>query len=183
MADFEGIIQWILFQEDNKKEPGKIIDLGDGGGLTRLGLTQHWHQIDLPINFFTTMVFKDAVVVAKKVYRIRYWSAIDGDLIASDQVAAPLLSFAINDTPQIAIKTLQAVLEINQDGFMGPRTMAELNSKDPGATANLFRAAWMNFYHNDCELNPDKAQFLSGWIARATFPYPSELVPDIYATI
>ena len=179
MADFSGIVQWLLYIEDDKKEPGKIVNLNDGAGNTRFGLTQRWHQVDLPIDFFTTMAFKDAVIAAKKVYKTRYWNMIDGDLITSDQVAAPLLSFAVNDTPEVAVKTLQSVLDVEQDGIMGPQTLAELNSKDGDITAHLFRAAWINFYQKDCELNSSKAQFLSGWITRATFPYPFA-IPNIY---
>ncbi len=179
MANFEPIVQWLLFQEDDHKVPGKIVNLGDSAGLTRLGITQRWHQTQVPVDFFSTMSFKDAVAAAKIVYKQCYWGFISGDSIA-DAVAAPLLSFAVNDTPKVAIKTLQRVLEVLEDGSIGPKTLAELNSKDPDVTAALFRAAWIDFYHRDVDANPHKAQFLNGWINRAHFPYPSPLVSEIY---
>lgn len=180
MANFEAIIPWILYQEDDHKIPGKIVDLHDGAGLTRLGITQRWSQRDLPADFFSTMSFSLAVQAAKTVYRKNYWNLLSGDSIASDQVAAPLFSFAVNASPRLAVKTLQSVLEVTEDGSLGPKTLAELNSKDPGVTATLFRAEWINFYHRDVDANPSKAKFLNGWVNRANFPYPSNLVPGIY---
>lgn len=179
MANFESIIQWILFQEDDHKVPGKIVDLGDGAGLTRLGLTQRWHQSDVPMEFFSTLSFTEAVRAAKPVYRKQYWNILDGDLIKWDVVAAPLLSFAVNDNPRVAVKALQSVLGVPTDGAMGPHTLAELDSKDPFMVAKLFRADWADFYHRDVLLNPHKAKFLKGWLVRADFPYPAN-IPTIY---
>jgi len=180
MANFENIVPWLFYQEDSHKTPGEIVDLKDGAGLTRLGLTQRWHQKDVPMEFFSTMNFKDAVAYAKLAYKKNYWFPISGDLISSDQVAAPLLSFAVNDNVQVAVKTLQHVLDVAQDGVLGPKTLAELNSKDPDTVARMFRTYWVFFYKNDVVLNPSKQKFLNGWIVRANFPYPSPLVSEIY---
>src|ERR1700676_3596242 len=177
MANFEPIVKWLLYQEDSHSTPGKILNEGDDAGLTRLGITQRYHQSDVPSDFFSTMSFKDAVQAAKYVYRKRYWEILDGDLMNSDQVAAPLISFAVNDNTLTAVKTLQQVLEVDDDGHMGPKTLAELNSKDPVIVAKLFRAAWITFYQHDAAVNSSKTQFLQGWINRANFPYPSPLVP------
>jgi lysozyme family protein len=154
--------------------------LGDGGGLTRLGLTQRWHQTGLPTGYFSTMSFSDAVAAAKITYKYCYWDMLDGDAIMSDQVAAPLLSFAVNDSVKVAVETLQRVLEVEIDGFMGPKTVAELNSKDPYIAAKLFRAGWVDFYHNDVIMNPAKQKFLTGWVNRALFPYPSPYSVEAY---
>jgi hypothetical protein len=180
MANFDNIIPWLLFQEDDKRIPGRILDEGDGAGLTRLGLTQRWHQSDLPSSYFSTLEFKDAVIIAKAVYKKCYWNLLDGDLINSDLVAALLLSFAVNDNVEVAVKTLQRVLEVTDDGHMGPKTLAELNSKDPVIVAKLFRAGWVDFYHNDVIINPSKQQVLTGWINRALFPYPSPYSMEVY---
>jgi lysozyme family protein len=180
MADFEKIVQWLLYIEDDHKSPGKIVNEGDGAGLTRLGLTQRWHQSELPMNFFSTLSFADAVKAAKVVYRNRYWNLLSGDQIESDQIAASLMSFAVNDDPLIASKTLQRALGISEDGHIGSQTLAELKLKDPVVVANSFRTEWITFYRNLVTLVPSKKVFLDGWINRANFPYPSALVPDIY---
>lgn len=179
MADFEKIVQWLLYIEDDHKIPGKILNEGDGAGLTRLGLTQRWHQADVPMTYFSTLPFKDAVVAAKAAYHKLYWNILDGDQIDSDQVAAPLLSFAVNDSPRVAVKTLQSVLGVLEDGQMGPNTLAELNSKDPDVVVRLYKAEWIGFYQRDVQLNPSKQKFLQGWINRANFPYPAQ-IGDLY---
>lgn len=180
MAQFEPIIQWLLYQEDSHKNPGKIVDLQDGAGLTRFGLTQRWHQKDLPPDFFSTMSFANAVQTAKQVYRKSYWNAIDGDQIDSDLIAAMLLSFSVNDNSLIAVEALQRVLGVDVDGHIGPHSLSELNSKDPAVVAEQFRLGWIDFYNQIVKIAPSKQQFLEGWINRANFPFPSPLVPNIY---
>jgi lysozyme family protein len=125
------------------------------------------------------MSFEDAVKVAKQVYKNKYWNLMSGDDIDSDTVAAPLLSFGINDNIFIACKILQKVLGVLEDGHIGPKTLAELNQKDPEIVAKLFRAEWINFYQGLVKIAPSKQQFLDGWINRANFPYPAD-IPEIY---
>jgi lysozyme family protein len=179
MANFEPIVAWVIYQEDDHRAPGKIVNLNDGAGLTRLGLTQRWHQQDLPMDYFSIMPFKDAVAAAKAVYR-KTWNQIDGDLINSDTVAAPLMSFSVNDNPLIASKALQRVLGINIDGHIGPQTLSELATKDPEIVARLFRAEWIGFYKQLVQIAPSKQQFLQGWINRVNFPYPTTENISIY---
>jgi lysozyme family protein len=180
MASFEPIIEWLLFQEDDHRTPGKIVNLGDGAGFTRFGITSKNFGALVPANFFTTMSFTNAVQVAKSIYQDQYWHHLNGDRINSDQVAAPLLSFAVNRNIPTAVKALQRVLEVEQDGVLGLITVAVLNEKDPDAVNNLFRAEWIYYYQHIAAVNPNDAKFLGGWINRAQFPFPSALVPNIY---
>lgn len=181
MASFEPIVEWLLYIEDSKKHPGLIINEGDGAGLTRLGLTSKTYGAIVPPEFFTTMPFAMAVQVAKSIYQDQYWHHLNGDRINSDQIAAPLLSFAVNRNIPTAVKRLQRVLGVRDDGVLGLVTIAELNQKDPVVVAKLFRASWIDYYHIVASVNPNDAKFLDGWINRANFPFPSSLVPNIYA--
>lgn len=180
MADFQKIIPWLLYQEDSKRTPGKIVNEGDGAGLTRLGITQKWFASVVPATFFTTMSFTDAVQVAKSFYQSQEWHHLNGDKINDDAVAAYLLSFSVNKSVPTAVKALQRVLGVHVDGVLGLGTLAELNSKDPKQVANLFRAEWIAYYQHIASVNPNDEQFLDGWINRANFPFPSALVPSIY---
>ena len=180
MANFESIVEWLLYIEDDKHTPGKIVNEGDGAGFTRLGITSKNYGSITPPGFFTNMPFTMAVQVAKSIYQNQYWHHINGDRIVSDQVAAPLLSFAVNRNIPTAVKHLQSVLGVEQDGVLGLVTIAELNQKDPNAVAAQFRAEWINYYQKAAANNPNDAKFLDGWINRANFPFPSPLVPHIY---
>lgn len=180
MANFEPIIAWVLYQEDDHRAPGKIVNLNDNAGLTRLGLTQRWHGNDVIADYFTTMPFADAVKTAKQVYKDKYWGVLEGDNIESDIIAAQLLSFAVNDNSVISVQTLQKVLAVNQDGHMGPKTIAVVNSKDPEVISSIFRTEWIDFYQQLVKYAPSKHVFLEGWINRAQFPYPTTEDISIY---
>lgn len=180
MANFEKIVQWLIYQEDDKRTPGKIVNLGDGAGLTRFGITSKNFWAMVPAEFFTDLPFADAVTEAKLIYRSQYWNRMSCDTM-DDQVAAPLLSFAVNKNIPKAVKNLQQVLNVNVDGAIGGQTMHELNQKDPVIVAKLFRAGWIFYYQQIAAVNPNDQQFLQGWINRANFPFPSPLVPNIYA--
>lgn len=182
MASFEPICQWLLFQEDDKRIPGKIVNLGDGAGQTRLGITSKNFSQFVPSDFFSTMPFTNAVQVAKGVYREHFWTLFSGDKVAFDAVAAPVLSASVNINGGVsrAVKILQEILGTVEDGILGPKTLTELNLKEPAIVAKLFRAGWENFYRHLADVNPSEERFLNGWLARVDFPYPSPLVPRIY---
>lgn len=181
MAMFEPVVEWLLYQEDSHKFPGKIVNLGDGAGLTRLGVTSKNYGSIVPPEFFTTMPFSLALQVAKTLYENQYWHHLNGDRIQAEEVAAPLLSFAVNRNIPTAVKALQHVLGVNPDGVLGLVTIAQLNQKDPNVVAKLFRAEWENYYRHVAAVNPNDAKWLDGWVNRANFPYPSPLVPTIYS--
>jgi lysozyme family protein len=181
MSNFEVVIPWLLYQEDSKRIPGEIVNLGDGEGQTRLGITSKVFGSIMPNDFFTTMTVTNAIQAAKTLYQTEYWHHLNGDKILHDEVAAPLLSFAVNKNIPVAVKALQRALGVLPDGVLGLVTIAELNQKDPVAVTKLFRSEWEDFYRTDVSMNPSRQRFLDGWIARVNFPYPSPLVPKIYA--
>src|SRR6202790_619277 len=180
MSNFEPVIEWLLYIEDDHHTPGKIVNLGDGAGFTRLGITSKNYASVMPADFWTTMPFSLAVAAAKSLYQNQYWHHLNGDRINSDLIAALLLSWSVNRNIPTAVKALQAVLGVQQDGVLGLVTIAELNQKDPVAVAAQFRAEWHDFYNKVVSLNPNDKRFLNGWNARVEFPFPSPLVPNIY---
>ena len=180
MANFNNVAPWLLWIEDDKKVPGKIVNLGDGGGMTRLGITSANWTRQVPPNFFTDLAFGPAVTAAKLVARTFFWNRFAGDQIASDIVAAPLLSFAFNFNVPTAVKTLQRAINVIPDGAMGPLTLSALNVINPVEVAANFRTGWAQFYRDDAAQNPAKAQFLQGWLNRVNIPYPAPGMPVFY---
>ena len=170
MADFNGIVLWVLQQED-RGLTGKVVDLGDGGGLTRYGIAQTKHEA-LPPDFYVAAP-ATALTYAKVIYKGEYWDRFLGDEIASDEVASCLLSFAINDGEPREVIMLQKILGLTPDGAMGPITLAATNTSIQPVLAAKLRAAQAAFYQALAPSRPDIARELPGLLARAYRVYPS----------
>jgi len=175
MADVTGISNWIIKLEDDNRHPGAAENIGDGAGITRIGITSRWHAADVSPEYFTTMPNDQAYQIARNFYVSKYCLPLHVLSIDSTELAASLVSFAVNDTMKEAVEELQGVLAMPVDGVLGPNTLAELNSKDGSITAKLFRAAWAGFYYRDVALHPEKTSFLAGWLRRAALIYPATL--------
>lgn len=64
-----------------------------------------------------------------------------------------------------AIKILQRMVGVKADGVLGEDTIKAV--KDAGITRNQYTDARINFYKRIAANNPDKREFLQGWLNRA----------------
>lgn len=170
MADFSPICEWVLRQEDATLS-GKIVNLGDGGGLTRYGIAQTKHD-NIPAYFYDCSAGV-ALAYAKVIYLKEYWDRFLGDEIFSDEVASCLFSFAVNDGNAREVKMLQQAVGVPVDGMMGPVTLAKVNAADDGRLASALRYAQASFYQTLALTRPDIARELPGLLNRAYRVYPS----------
>lgn len=169
MADFTGCVMWVLQIEDRTLS-GKIVNLGDGAGFTRYGVTSR-NNPQVPAEFFTTMPSHEAIDVAKNVYWQKYWVPIQGNLLPTNELAATLLSFDVNDGAE-AVKLIQGCLGVTQDGSLGPATLKAIQSTNPTTLAASLRLAQEAFYDRVVVRHPEDARFLNGWRTRARLVYP-----------
>src|SRR5258708_1538011 len=169
MASFGNCINWVLRLEDRTLR-GISKNLGDGAGWTRLGITSK-NNPQVPVEFFTTMPIDQALEVAKNVYWQKYWVPIQGNLLPTDELAATLLSFDVNDGAE-AVKLLQGCLGLGQDGSFGPVTLRAVQAANPADLAQELREAQERFYRGLAARNPNDVQFLNGWVKRAQVVYP-----------
>lgn len=170
MSNFDPICEWVLRQEDATLS-GKVVNLGDGAGLTRFGIAQEDNP-GLPATFYTAPA-AIALQVAKQIYRSKYWSPIHGDQITSDEIAASLFSFAVNDGPVRAVKEIQSCVGVTVDGVMGPDTLLHINAYNPAILGPALREAQADFYRAIVAQDLKDTQFLNGWLARAERVYPN----------
>lgn len=69
------------------------------------------------------------------VYYRHYWAAVNAQALPSG-VDYALFDFAVNSGPARAAKYLQAILGVEQDGRVGPKTIAAAKAKDARAVIN-----------------------------------------------
>lgn len=169
MANFDGCVTWVLHQEDSTLS-GRVVVLSDGAGRTRFGITENNHP-NLSPDFYTTDA-ATALAEAKAIYRAGEWAQLCGDYLASDEVAASLLSFAVNDGERFEAKVFQRVLGVTPDGCIGLATVAAANAQDGPTLAQELRTAQEAHYRAVAAANPAEAKYLAGWVTRARAIYP-----------
>ena len=147
MGDFHHCIDRILAEEG-----GLSAHPSDPGGLTNYGISQRsYPQLDI-----AALTLADA----QALYRCDYWQPIHGDQLPP---GLDLLVFdcAINQGPVTAIKLLQQVLQIRDDGLIGPKTLTAAAVAMPGLL-DAFTAERALRY----EFNRNEAVFGRGWYRR-----------------
>ena len=171
MANYEAIFPWLLKQEDATLS-GKVVDLGDGGLRTRFGITEKNNPTAARAGFFE-MSRDDAFAYAHDYYRHLYWFPCRLDEISSDEVAASLFSFAVNDGPGEAVKLIQRAADVQVDGIMGAMTLGAINRANATLMAQALRDEQANYYREIAPTHPVVAQDIDGLLKRAGRKYPN----------
>ena len=109
-------------------EGGYVNHPKDPGGATNRGVTQAVYDAyrktrARPIQS-VKFIADDEV---KAIYRFQYWDRVQGDLLPRGLDYA-VFDFAVNSGVGRASKYLQAVLGVAQDGVIGARTLAAIQS-------------------------------------------------------
>lgn len=81
----------------------------------------------------------------RAIYKFQYWDKVQGDWLPSGLDYA-VFDFAVNSGVSRAAKYLQAVVGVAQDGQIGARTLAAIQS--PVATINALLDRRMGFLRN-----------------------------------
>jgi lysozyme family protein len=96
-------------------EGGYVNDLTDPGGETNWGISKRsYPQLDI-----ASLTREDAVMI----YRQDFWAPVRGDLLP-DGVAYQMFDFAVNSGIETAVRALQRVVGVEDDGFWGPISQA-----------------------------------------------------------
>ena len=83
------------------------------------------------------------------------------------------MSYAVNDGVSRAVKILQGLLGLMQDGEFGAQTLMAVNAANAVTLATELREAQAAWYRTVVANNPADARFLDGWLARAARIYPN----------
>jgi lysozyme family protein len=97
--------------------------------------------------------------IAKK----KFWNCCLADHIISQGVAEMLVDWAYNAGVKNAVKGVQRVVDVKEDGVMGNLTLAAVNAFNSYTLFGRLKAARLAYYDNIVKHNPLQAGFLDGW--------------------
>jgi len=109
-------------------EGGEVNDPRDPGGHTKWGISQRSYP-DLDIGALTV---QDAAAIYLSDFAVplKLWRFDDG-------VAFQLFDFAVNSGPRTAIRQLQQAVGVDDDGIIGPDTLAAIAARSEAALVML----------------------------------------------
>jgi lysozyme family protein len=121
-------------------EGGFVDHPRDPGGATNLGITQATLSKSRGRPSFVEDVRRLTKAEAGEIYRGSYWASVEGDRLPGGLDLA-VFDFAVNSGPRRAVRMLQDLLGVAEDGVIGPHTLAAADAADvPKLIADLSAA-------------------------------------------
>lgn len=146
-----------------RHEGGYANDSSDLGGETFRGIARNFHP-DWPGWKLVDAGQREGPELDKLVsdfYRAEFWK-FDG--ISDQELANKLMDQAVNRGQGSAIKLLQHVLGLTEDGVFGPQTLAAANAAN-NLTSKLRVASVLRRFQR-IKQDPSQAKFLESWVVR-----------------
>jgi lysozyme family protein len=142
-------------------EGGYVNHPADPGGMTNLGVTKRvWEEwVGHPVDEKTMRDLTPAQVAP--MYKAKYWDRIKGDDLPTG-VDYTVFDAAVNSGPGRAAKWLQACVGVEQDGGIGPKTLAAVAAVDSMQLVLDYTQRRLSFL-NDL---PHWGTFGKGWSRR-----------------
>lgn len=162
MAHLEKLKPFIL-----KWEGGFVDDPLDRGGATNKGIT---------IGTFRTFYGKNATVEQlknitdrqwDKIFEAGYWRPFKADQIRNQSIANMCVDWAWGSGTVTAIKKVQRVLGVQEDGIVGEITLGAINRYPSQLLLfEKIKDARLAFINAIVRNNPSQMRFLRGWTNR-----------------
>jgi lysozyme family protein len=191
MADFD-----IAYGETEIREGGYVNDPVDRGGETHRGVARKfngdwkgWPIIDKikqdhPDDFIDRInVNAELEVLAKELYKQRYWDPVRGDEIPNQHIANKVFDTGVNQGVGTSISYLQTGLnllnrnqknyaDIEVDKKFGPATMKsllaflDLEDDSPDYLLKILNVLQANSYIETMKRDSTQQRFARGWLNR-----------------
>ena len=186
MAQIEKLIPHILLWENSiKMLPGETLrqtyerarakgvikKKSDLGGPTLAGVTlktlqesrtkRQGAKVKVTESDLAKLTYEEWLAILKSLF----WDRCKGDQIHSQSVANMIVDWCWLNGPQ-AIRDMQTAFSLVQDGIVGPRTLAALNSAPAESVFNRLKAARERSYHRIVFNRPSQQVNLQGWLNR-----------------
>jgi lysozyme family protein len=142
---------------DHPKDPGGATNRGVTiGTLKRLGIDKDGDG-DSDVVDLKLLTEAEAV----RVFKAFYWDAVQADLLPSGLDYA-VADFAVNSGPVRAAQYLQRILGVEDDGHIGPKTLAAVAKANPAAVITALTERRLTFLRGLSTWNT----FKGGWQRR-----------------
>jgi len=125
-------------------EGGYSNDVGDPGGPTKYGITIHDVRMYINPNATARDVRNLTLDQAKEIYRTKYWAKVKGNQLPSG-VDYVVFDYGINSGTVRAARVLQRIVGVEQDGKIGPITLAATANKNPAELINAISDERLHF--------------------------------------
>jgi len=99
---------------------------------------------------------------AVEIYRRDYWDKLRAEQLP-DALRLTVFDMAVNAGISAAIKLLQQVCKVEEDGILGPVTISQ--AQHAGLVA--YTKARVDFYKKATIAHPKNLEFYNGWVKRA----------------
>jgi lysozyme family protein len=150
---FDKFIEIIL---DN--EGGYVNDPHDWGGETKYGIAKRYFP-DEDIKNLT-------LDRAKELYKQHYYKPLNLHFIRDDELALHIFDMAVNAGRIRAVRLLQQLLYIDDDGVIGPVTGgAVASAQDYVNLTSAYKAKRVEYYYRIAQYRSNM-KFLKGWVNR-----------------
>jgi lysozyme family protein len=151
--NFDAALKAILHHEG-----GFVNHPADPGGMTNLGVTkkvwEEWvgHEVDEKAMRALTPE------MVGPMYKAKYWDKVKGDDLPTG-VDYAVFDAAVNSGPGRAAKWLQGCVGVEQDGGIGPKTLAAVAAFDPKGLVEDYAKRRLSFLMD----LPHWGTFGKGW--------------------
>ena len=130
-----------------RHEGGYVNHPRDPGGATNFGVTQRVYDAYRRRKGVSTAMSVRHITNSEvqEIYRTQYWDQIRGNDLP-DGLDYAVFDFGVNSGPSRAIKFLQRILGVQDDGIIGNVTLAAAHSSDAAALCGQLcdnRLAWL----------------------------------------
>ena len=142
-------------------EGGYVNHPSDPGGRTNLGVTQATWENWIGRKSDEAEMRSLTPAKVEPLYKKKYWDAVLGDELPTG-IDYLTFDFAVNAGVGRSIKTLQAAVGVETDGWLGPITMAAVQATDPTELIEQFSQTKEGFYRSLTQF----PIFGTGWLNR-----------------
>ena len=168
---FNGVMEKVL-----KHEGGFVNDPEDPGKATNKGIAwDTWQRYAKSVlNMEPTLenLKKLTSEQAISIYETAFWNRTKMETIDDPDMRYAFFDFYVNagghatKVLQKTLNALQTEVTLKEDGAIGPKTIACLNSVDHKLLYNTFIEARKKYYQNLVKTKPNLKKFLNGWLNR-----------------